>query len=281
MQDKPDLDTGASTIGRNRQEGDRGMTGSRSPDSAANVNPSSGMRETSASGSGGSLTEQAHETLSGVGSSVVSRVDAQKDRTAEGLQGFARALRKTGNELREQDTDLPIDRYVSSAADQVERLSGFLRSHDVRELMDGAERMAREQPALFLGGAFVLGLLGARFLKSSGRHSSRDRLGQQGSSASYGDRYAGGGSPYGRDYPGAPPVGGASRPTGTPYGGGQMGGTASSNATTGQGYGSTAQSTGTAQTSGARSGGAGTQPSPAGESGTSTAASTARGGERS
>ena len=33
--------------------------------------------------------------------------------------------------------------------------------------MHDAQRLARRQPALFVGGAFALGLLGARFLKSS------------------------------------------------------------------------------------------------------------------
>jgi hypothetical protein len=36
-----------------------------------------------------------------------------------------------------------------------------------------AEDFARRQPALFLGGAFALGLLGARFLKSSGQQASQ------------------------------------------------------------------------------------------------------------
>jgi hypothetical protein len=33
--------------------------------------------------------------------------------------------------------------------------------------MNDAQRLARRQPALFVGGAFAVGLLGARFLKSS------------------------------------------------------------------------------------------------------------------
>ena len=42
-----------------------------------------------------------------------------------------------------------------------------MREKDVQAIVRDVERYAREQPALFLGGAFVLGLLGARFLKST------------------------------------------------------------------------------------------------------------------
>ena len=39
------------------------------------------------------------------------------------------------------------------------------------------ENLARRQPALMIGGALVLGLIGARFLKSSERRSSGGRYG--------------------------------------------------------------------------------------------------------
>ena len=55
------------------------------------------------------------------------------------------------------------------------RSSGFserLKNKDVTELLNDAQRLARRQPALFVGGAFALGLLGARFLKSSRRRTT-------------------------------------------------------------------------------------------------------------
>ena len=38
---------------------------------------------------------------------------------------------------------------------------------EVEDLVNRTESWARQNPALFLGGAFVIGVLGARFLKSS------------------------------------------------------------------------------------------------------------------
>jgi hypothetical protein len=97
---------------------------------------------------------------------VSSRLATQKDRAAESLGGVAQALRTSGQQLREQD-QMGVTDYIDQIANQVERFSGYIRGHDVGELVGDVELFARRQPGLFLGGAFVLGLLGARFLKSS------------------------------------------------------------------------------------------------------------------
>jgi len=97
---------------------------------------------------------------------MTSRLASQKDRAAEGLGSVAQALWQTGQQLREQDQD-GVTSYIDNAASQVERFSTYLQNNDVGELINDVERFARRQPAVFLGGAFVLGLLGARFLKSS------------------------------------------------------------------------------------------------------------------
>jgi hypothetical protein len=57
--------------------------------------------------------------------------------------------------------------YGNSLADKVEQLSSYLDRKEVGELIHDIEYFARRNPALFIGGAFALGLLGARFLKSS------------------------------------------------------------------------------------------------------------------
>jgi hypothetical protein len=99
-------------------------------------------------------------------------LDAQKDRAAEGLGSLVQALRQTSQQLREQNQGAAVDEYLTSATDQVERFSNYVRSANVSQMVNQVEQFARRQPRLFLGGAFVLGLLGARFLKSSGQASS-------------------------------------------------------------------------------------------------------------
>ncbi|HEU5012632.1 MAG TPA: hypothetical protein VFT66_08820 [Roseiflexaceae bacterium] len=116
------------------------------------------------------VADQAKETAGQIADQArqqaTSRIADQKDRAAEGLTGVAQALRQTSQQLNDHDQS-GFTTYIDSAANQVERVSHYLRDKDVGELIDDVEYYARREPALFVGGAFVLGLLGARFLKSS------------------------------------------------------------------------------------------------------------------
>jgi hypothetical protein len=58
---------------------------------------------------------------------------------------------------------------TDSLAEQVERLSSYLRERDLRAVRDDVEDFARRQPAVAIGVALGLGMLGARFFKSSRR----------------------------------------------------------------------------------------------------------------
>jgi hypothetical protein len=90
----------------------------------------------------------------------------QKNRATEGIGTIAHAVRNTTQELREHQHET-IAEYVTSAADQLDRLATRLKNKDAAELFRDAQNLARRQPVMFVGSAFVLGLLGARFLKSS------------------------------------------------------------------------------------------------------------------
>lgn len=94
--------------------------------------------------------------------------ESRKDEIAESIRKVAGALRSTRANLGDLDQSV-LPQYVDKAADRVEQLSTYLRNHDVRAMVSDIERGARKEPALFLGGAFVLGFLGTRFFKSSSR----------------------------------------------------------------------------------------------------------------
>jgi len=100
------------------------------------------------------------------------RLEDQKQRAADSLGTTAQALRQTSQQLRDQDEG-PVAQVAERAADQVERIADYLREKDIGQLVSEAENFARRQPTLFLGGAFALGLLGARFFKSSGQQVSQ------------------------------------------------------------------------------------------------------------
>ena len=64
---------------------------------------------------------------------------------------------------------------TDTVARQVEQVADYLRNKDARAMRQDLENLARRQPALLIGSALVLGLIGARFLKSSERRGGRLR----------------------------------------------------------------------------------------------------------
>ncbi len=65
--------------------------------------------------------------------------------------------------------------YVDMASDQMKRIADQIRQKGVTDMLDDVHVFARRRPALFIGGAFLMGLGLARFLKSSaGRSAMRD-----------------------------------------------------------------------------------------------------------
>jgi hypothetical protein len=103
------------------------------------------------------MTDQARSMIRG-------SVSERASKSALGVSDLARTLRQTSRQLEGNTAGSFVDR----AADQLDRVSELLETKDPEELVHNVERFAREQPLLFLGGAFALGIAGARFLKSSG-----------------------------------------------------------------------------------------------------------------
>jgi gas vesicle protein len=97
---------------------------------------------------------------------VSQLISERKDQAAERLGGLAGALRDTAQKLQNDDAD-SFGRYADRAAEQVDKLSSYLRDNDLRGFVRDTETLARRHPDLFLGGTFLAGLFLARFLKSS------------------------------------------------------------------------------------------------------------------
>jgi hypothetical protein len=98
-------------------------------------------------------------------------VQNTQSRIAEQLSAVAHAIDSAANRL-EQDQQQGLSRRVKRYVQKVEDVSRQVREKSPRELKDDADRLARQKPAWFLGGAFLLGLLSARFLKSSDSEGS-------------------------------------------------------------------------------------------------------------
>ncbi|MGI9174486.1 MAG: ATP synthase F0 subunit B [Rhodothermales bacterium] len=113
----------------------------------------------------GELAEQAKQQ-------ATSQIATQKERASSSLSSISKALHDASGTLRDEDQGA-VAGYVDDAAGQLEQFADILQNRSVGELLDEAKRYARREPALFLGGAMVIGLFGARFLKSSSPESSR------------------------------------------------------------------------------------------------------------
>lgn len=142
--------------------------------------------------------DQTKQVASQARDHVQELVGQQKTQAAERLGGLAGALREAGQKLQENEQNRAFGRYADQAAQQVDRLSTYLRDNDLRGFVRDTETLARRRPELFLGGTFLAGLMLARFLKAS---SPSQRYGDGGAQAWQGyqdtQRY---GSPRYPDY---------------------------------------------------------------------------------
>ena len=153
----------------------------------------------------GESSLQPGQMLDDVRQQASARVSDQKQRAASGMESVAQAVSQLGEQLRQQNPS--IASFADTTASQLRQFSTQLEQRDIGELVDEVERLARRNPALFIGGAFALGLLGARFLKSNsseanstGYYSSRDYMGTRGGyDSTAGSPYRASGTQTGRN----------------------------------------------------------------------------------
>ena len=109
---------------------------------------------------------------------AVSLIGEQKANLATGITSVADSIRQIGENLRNDGGNNQIaslaGKYGDTLAEQVERFSHYVEESDLKEVARDVEQFARRNPALFVGGAFALGVLAARFLKSSGSGQTRN-----------------------------------------------------------------------------------------------------------
>lgn len=97
---------------------------------------------------------------------IERRLDSEKNKAAEAIGGVADAIRSTAESAAGSG---PAGNLGARAADGIEDVADYLQSRSLRDVIGEVEGFARREPAIFLGAAFVLGLVGGRFLKSSAR----------------------------------------------------------------------------------------------------------------
>lgn len=120
--------------------------------------------------------QQARAVGQQVERAAISQVERGRHQVAQGVHTAAEALRMGAQQVSQRDGS-GNTQFVERLAEPVERVSTYLERHDTREIAHDLENFARRNEGLFLSGAFALGVLGARFLKSSSTEmqGSRDQ----------------------------------------------------------------------------------------------------------
>lgn len=135
------------------------------PSSRSSGEPGQLVKETVSQG-----TQQATEAVSQMTDQAKqqaqSMLSRQKGQLTDTLSSVSSSLSQTGDSLRQQNQPT-VAGVVDQAAGKVESVSRYLESHELNELVADVENFARRNTGLFLGGALALGVVAARFVKSS------------------------------------------------------------------------------------------------------------------
>jgi hypothetical protein len=112
------------------------------------------------------VMEQARTTFRDARERAGSTLSQSRRQAADQIGGIGGAFRRTSETLRQEDQARFAD-VADTVGRQIDRVADYLRASDGRTIARDLENLARRQPALVFAGAFALGVVAARFLKSS------------------------------------------------------------------------------------------------------------------
>jgi ElaB/YqjD/DUF883 family membrane-anchored ribosome-binding protein len=112
------------------------------------------------------VVDHARQSFRQARDSASASLQESRHQAADRISGLANAVRGTSERLRSEQQVRAAD-LTDSLAGHVDRLGAYLRDRDLSDVRRDAEDFARRQPLVAVGIGLGLGLLGARFLKSS------------------------------------------------------------------------------------------------------------------
>jgi len=118
--------------------------------------------------------EKVREGAATLQSRLREQVDQRSTQAGEEVSSSAQALRSTGRQLREEGKDGPA-RAAERAAQQAERVGGYLTEANADRILHDVEDFGRRQPLAIAAIGLAAGFAASRFLKasSSSRYASR------------------------------------------------------------------------------------------------------------
>lgn len=167
---------GAATATSPSQQGEQGAGASNKGATQSAAGQQTSGQQTAGQGQGQEkdLLQQAKqaggEIMNQVQQRAGSQISQQKDSAASDLSTVVNAVRRFGESLS-TEANGPIARYAAQygdkAAQNLERLTTYIREQDPKQLLNDVQNFGRRRPAWLVGGAFVLGFAGARLIRSS------------------------------------------------------------------------------------------------------------------
>ncbi|MBB6440633.1 hypothetical protein [Phycisphaera mikurensis] len=133
---------------------------------------------------------QAREHADAAKERLHGHAEERRNRVAENLRGVASGLKTAAGEIREKpETTAWQADGIARVASVAEQAADYLGERDTKELLTDARDYAKKYPLATIGGALVLGLVGARLLNAS---KERDHGSASGSAAAGASRFSGG-----------------------------------------------------------------------------------------
>ncbi|MCJ2011444.1 hypothetical protein [Methylobacterium sp. J-076] len=122
----------------------------------------------------GVAAEQGRGLLDAARLQAQDYVERRKGEAAQSVQDLARSLRGSGRDM----SDKPhVRAFFDSAADGLEQLGTSIERRSLSDFYGEAESIARRAPVAVAVGTFMVGLLAARFIKSSNAPDDHAPLG--------------------------------------------------------------------------------------------------------
>ena len=118
------------------------------------------------------LSGKTHEVAEQAKQAALDRVDTvrqttqnAREQTAERVRKLGAVVRKVGEHLRVEDQKYIADR-ATDASQRLDDFASYLGDAEISTLLRDTGEIARRNPSIFFGSAFVLGLAAGRFLRS-------------------------------------------------------------------------------------------------------------------
>ena len=110
--------------------------------------------------------EKAQEMRGQAADGIKQQLDSRSTQAGEQVSATADALRRVGEQLKEDGQEAPA-RYAQQVAQPVQRLGRYLTDADGERILQDAEQFARRRPWVTAVGGVAIGFVVARFIKAS------------------------------------------------------------------------------------------------------------------